>query len=197
MHADAEAADELLAALLGGVCFVREQDEAGACAPRRPFVDSRCRVSARFATKELEREEVLDKLSQRLEESRLRGDERNGGALATGDDERITLRQLLLGADFKEGECGFGSLRGGKMVGGGSQKIQVLREAALEREHSDREAHHDGGVEGGRRGGTVVWWEPREMPNRPRVRTVKEAKDDATGSKEGRARTRAIIPKLR
>lgn len=35
------------------------------------------------------------------------------------------------------------------MVGGDSQKIQVLREAALERKHSDREAHHDGGVEGG------------------------------------------------
>lgn len=39
VDADAEAADEFLAALLGGVCFVGQQDETGACTPDGLLLD--------------------------------------------------------------------------------------------------------------------------------------------------------------
>lgn len=40
VDADAETADEGLAALFGAVGFVAEEDEAGACSPDRFLLDS-------------------------------------------------------------------------------------------------------------------------------------------------------------
>ncbi len=49
--------------------------------------------------------DLLDKVSQRLQETRLSGDKGDGRALATGDDEGITLVQLRGRPDFDDSDC--------------------------------------------------------------------------------------------
>lgn len=147
VDADVEAANELLAALFGGVGLLGEEDEAGAGAPGRFLEDSEedlrrqlsCRPDeqgrGRDGDSSGKRANALDKVAQRLEEARLGGDKGNGGALAAGDDEGVAACQLVWGAHLDGLDGGREDV--GELGGGLADEGDVLGEAALESEDAD------------------------------------------------------------
>lgn len=148
VDADSEPADELLAALFGGVGLVRKEDEAGAGAPDGLGEDPGPASARGEAASSGRAADALDKVAQGLEEARLGGDEGHCGALAAGDDEGVAAGELG-GRAHLEGAHGDGEL-----LGGAGDEGDVLGEAALEGEDADDGGEAVGGdARLGRHGG--------------------------------------------
>lgn len=88
---------------------------------------------------------ALDKVSERLEKTRLGGDEGYCCALAAGDHEGIAARKILRRANLDEIKCnccvGFFGL---DVFGCCAEQVQVFLEASLEGEDADGEWRHGG-----------------------------------------------------
>lgn len=120
MDADAETADEGLAALFGAVGFVAEEDEAGACSPDRFLLN-------------------FDEITQWLQQARLLSNKGDGSALATGDHQGIASSEFLDGAHFNGLES---EIFGDDARGSPVEQLNVLGEATLKGQDANCEGHH-------------------------------------------------------
>lgn len=71
------------------------------------------------------------------------GDQGDGGAFATGDDEACTAGEVVGVAHFDELEAVFACMagRGGEILGGAVEEGEMLEEAALEGQHANGDGH--------------------------------------------------------
>ena len=145
VHAHVEAADEVLAAALGGLCarLGREEDEAGAGAPGGLCAGAIKSVDVQQTTVQQQKQNKnktkhpLDKLAQGPEQPQPRGYEGHGGALAARDDEGVDKAELLGGAHLDKGKgCSFEGWRRRHRRGGAAQQDEMLDKGALEGEHT-------------------------------------------------------------